>query len=365
MKNLVFPFVFPNLEIKLLRNKYLQMCSINNFCNILSYSYQKKFLSVVAGLEFRKIHVSPLGEEDDYCGIVIRKCKTLHQAIHLAVTDTDTISEIILDDNTEQRNTYEVALHDIVFNKSLIIRSKTNDNINPLVKHASNLSMAMLIFIRDNIDIKIESVDWKNIVIASIAQVKNFSLELNKCHFDMSDGFSFIHFSSNIKGIDLKIFNSEVNGNWQWQEYFSIALYFDSLQGGKNAEFINSSFKAVSIKGKGLSNLRIEGCFFKNAAIDIQITNYLYIDQTTFEHARRSYFFEPDSSFILKVESSNTTITNCDFRNNTNSVMDLYNRTASNENITFANNINVFSKGVFLEAYLSNVSFWGGKFLRE
>ena len=101
----------------------------------------------------------------------------------------------------------------IVFNKSLIIRSKTNDNINPLVKHASNFSMAMLIFIRDNIDIKTESVDWKNIVIASIAKVKNFSLELNKCHFDMSDGFSFIHFSSNIKGIDLKIFNSEVNGN--------------------------------------------------------------------------------------------------------------------------------------------------------
>ena len=114
MKNLVFPFVFPNLEIKLLRNKYLQICSINNFCNILSYSYQKKFLSVVAGLEFRKIHVSPLSEEDDYCGTVIRKCKTLHQAIHLAVTDTDTISEIILDDNAEQRNTYEVALHDRV-----------------------------------------------------------------------------------------------------------------------------------------------------------------------------------------------------------------------------------------------------------
>lgn len=108
--------------------------------------------------------------------------------------------------------------------------------------------------------------------------------------------------------------------------------------------------------------MRIEGCFFKNAAIDIQITNYLYIDQTTFEHARRSYFFETDSSFILKAESSNATITNCDFRNNTNSVMDLYNSTASIENTTFANNINVFSKGVFLEAYLSNVSFWGVNF---
>ena len=56
----------------------------------------------------------------------------------------------------------------------------------------------------------------------------------------MSDGFSFIHFSSNIKGIDLKlnIFNSELSGNWYWPEYFSSFINFDSLHGDK---MLNSS----------------------------------------------------------------------------------------------------------------------------
>ena len=244
----------------------------------------------------------------------------------------------------------------------MIIRSKANGNINPLVKQISNFGLAILIFIKDNIGVKIQSVDWENVVIANISQVNNFSVELNKCHFDMSEGFSFIHFSSNIKGIGLKIFDSQVNGNWQWQEYFSISFNFDSLPGDKTAEFINSSFKGVSIEGKRLSNVHIERCFFENAAISIQSTRHLYIDQATFEHARRNYLFEPDSSYILKVGSSNATLRNCEFRNNTNSVMNLFNSTASIENTTFVNNINVFSKGVFLEARLSNVSFWGVNF---
>lgn len=83
----------------------------------------------------------------------------------------------------------------------------------------------------------------------------------------------------------------------------------------------------------------------------------LCTDQTTFEHAHRSYFFEPNSSYILKVGRTNLAITNCDFRNNTNLVMDLFNSTASIENTNFVNNIDVFSKGTFLEAGLSNVSF--------
>ena len=90
----------------------------------------------------------------------------------------------------------------------------------------------------------------------------------------MSDGFSFIHFSSNTKGTDLKlkIFNSEVNGNCQWSEYFSSFINFDSLHGDKNAEFINSSFNGVSVEGKRSSNLHIEGYFLKQCS-------YLYPNQ--------------------------------------------------------------------------------------
>ena len=108
---------------------------------------KKKFIFVISGFELRKTHVSPLGKEDDYRGTITRKCK--------AVTDTATISEIGLDGDGNQGNTYEVTSQDIVFNKGLTIRSNTNDNINPLVKHISNVGVSILIFIEDNTVIKL------------------------------------------------------------------------------------------------------------------------------------------------------------------------------------------------------------------
>lgn len=113
----------------------------------MNYAYQKKFIFVNSGFELRKIHVSPLGEEDDYRGTITRKCK--------AVTDTDTTYEIFLDDDGNQGNAYEVTSQDIVFNKGLTIRSITNSNINPLVKHISNVGMSILIFREDNTVIKL------------------------------------------------------------------------------------------------------------------------------------------------------------------------------------------------------------------
>ena len=76
---------------------------------------------------------------NDYRGTITRNCK--------AVTDTETISEIFLDDDGNQGNTYELTSQDIVF--------KGNGNINPLVKHISNVGMSILIFIEDNTVIKL------------------------------------------------------------------------------------------------------------------------------------------------------------------------------------------------------------------
>ena len=239
-----------------------------------------------------------------------------------------------------------MASQNVVFNKRLIIRSNSNGNNNPLVQHSSTFVTIVFIFSKDNTSIKIDSVDWDNIVLANISQSKNISVELNNCHFNISMGVGLIYFSSDIKGIDLNISNSEVNGNGKQEYYPVIGWNFGTLGGDENVQFINSSFKFInsSFKGvviaaKGLSNLHIEKCFFKSAFILIQSSSC----------------------------SSNATITNCNFSNNTEPVMYLLNSIVSIENTTFMNNRNLASllPGTFLKARFSNVTLWGVTFYQN
>ena len=158
----------------------------------------------------------------------------------------------------------------IVFDRSLVIRSKANSNNNPLVQHFSPFIATIFIFTKGSTGMKVESVDWENIVFAKISHTKSISVELNKCHFNMPMGVGFINFSFDIKGINLKICDSEVNGNWKLEENFSITWDFGPLGRDSNAQFINSSFKSVGIVLKRLRELHIEECFFKNGAIFVQ-----------------------------------------------------------------------------------------------
>ena len=322
------------------------------------------FFFVISGFECRKIYVSPIGEEGDYCGTIMRKCKTLDQAIRLTVTDTDALSEIILDGGDSQRNIYIIAYQNIVFNKSLVIRSKSNSNNNPLVQHLSAFITTIFIFTEDSTGIKVESVDWKNIVLAKISHAKNISVELNNCNFNMPTGVGLIHFGSDIKGINLKICGSEVNGNWKLANNVPITWDFGTLNGNSNAQFINSSFKSVGIVVKGLRDLYIKECFFKNGAIFIQGLRYLYIDQTVFDVASSSYFIQDTyNGPILLIHSSSASIINCTFSNNKKSVMYLFSSKVYIENTTFINNTfigngNLSSQEALLAANLSNVTLW-------
>ena len=158
----------------------------------------------------------------------------------------------------------------IVFDRSLVIRSKANSNNNPLVQHFSPFIATIFIFTKGSTGMKVESVDWENIVFAKISHTKSIYVELNKCHFNMPMGVGFINFSFDIKGINLKICDSEVNGNWKLEENFSITCDFGPLGRDSNAQFINSSFKSVGIVLKRLTELHIEECFFKNGAIFVQ-----------------------------------------------------------------------------------------------
>ena len=305
-----------------------------------------------------------MGEEDSYCGTVMGKCKTLDQAIRLTLTDTDAISEIILDGGNNQRNIYVMASQNIVFSKSLIIRSKANSTNKPLVQHLSTFIVTIFILTENSTSLKVESVDWENIVLAKISHTKNISVELNNCHFNMPMGIGFIHFGSYIKGINLKICNSEVNGNWKLASNTPITWDFGPLDGYKNAQFINSSFKSVGIVVKGLRNLHIEKCFFKNGAVLVQALKYLYIRQTVFDAASSSYIIQDTlNGPILVIHSSNASIIDCDFINNTKSAIYLFNSTVFIVNTTFINNTfisngNLSSQISFVQANLSNVALW-------
>ena len=301
----------------------------------------------------------------------MRKCKTLDQAIRLTLTDTDAISEVILDGGDSQRNIYMMESQNIVFNRSLVIRSKTNSNNNPLVQYVSPFVATIFIFTEDSTGMKVESVDWENIVLAKISRTKNTSVELINCHFNMPMGVGFIHFSSDIKGISLKIYDSEVNGNWKLEGNVPITWDFGSLDGDKNAQFINSSFKSVGIVVKGLRDLHIEGCFFKNGAILIQGLRYFYIGQTIFDVASSSYIIQDTfNGSVLLIHSSNASIINCTFSNNKKSVMYLFNSTISIENTTFINNTfigneNLSSQEACLTANLTNVALWRVTFFQN
>ena len=305
-----------------------------------------------------------MGEEDVYCGTIMRKCKTLDQAIRLTVTDNDAISEIILDGGDSQRNIYTIAYQNIEFNKSLVIRSKAKSNKNPLVQHLSAFIATIFIFTEDSTGMKVESVDWENIILAKISHTKNIYVELNNCHFNMPMGVGFIHFGPDIKGINFKICDSEIYGNWKWESNVPIIWDFGTLDGDSNAQFINSSFKSVGIAVKGLRDLHIEECFFKNGVILIQDLRYLYIAGTVFDVSSSSYIIQDTfNGPVLLIHSSNASIINCTFSNNKKSVMYLFSSTVSIENTTFINNSfirngNFFSQEAFLAANLANVTLW-------
>ena len=258
----------------------------------------------------------------------------------------------------------------IIFNRSLVIRSKANSDNNPLVQHFFPFIATIFIFTKDSTGIKVESVDWENIVLAKISHTKNISVELNNCHFNVSMGVGFIKFSSDINGINLKICDSEVNGNWKLEGNTPITWDFGTLDGDKIAQFINSSFKSVGILVKGLRDLHIEECFFKNGAIFVQDLRYLYIHQTVFDAASSSYInHDTLNGRVLVIHSSNASITNCDFINNTISVMYLFNSTVSIENTTFINNTLIsngnFSLERLLDVQLSNVALWRVTFFQN
>ena len=250
----------------------------------------------------------------------------------------------------------------IAFNRSLVIRSKANSIKNPLVQHLSPLIATIFIFTENSTGMKVESVDWENIVLAKISHTKNISVELINRHFNMSMGVGFIHFNADITGISLKICDSEVNGNWKLEGNTPVTWDFGTLDGDKNAQFINSSFKSVGIVVKGLRDLHIEECFFKNDAMLIQGLTYFYIGQTVFDVASSSYIIQDTfSDPVLLIHSSNASIINCTFSNNKKSVMYLSNSTISIEKTTFINNTfigngNLYSGNAFLAANLSNVS---------
>ena len=175
-------------------------------------------------------------------------------------------------------------------------------------------------------------------------------------------GVGFTRFNADIKGINLKICDSEVNGNWKLEGNTPITWDFGTLDGDKNAQFINSSFKSVGIAVKGLRDLHIEECFFKNGVILIQDLRYLYIAGTVFDVSSSSYIIQDTfNSPVLLIHSSNASIINSTFSNNKKSVMYLSNSTISIEKTTFINNTFIgngkfyFGK-VLLAANLSNVS---------
>ena len=183
-------------------------------------------------------------------------------------------------------------------------------------------------------------------------------------------GVGFIRFNADIKGINLKICDSEVNGNWKLEGNTPITWDFGTLDGDKNAQFINSSFKSVGIAVKGLRDLHIEECFFKNGVILIQDLRYLYIAGTVFDVSSSSYIIQDTfNGPVLLIHSSNASIINCTFSNNKKSVMYLSNSTISIEKTTFINNTFIgngkfcFGKAL-LAANLSNVSLSRVTFFR-
>ena len=113
-----------------------------------------------------------------------------------------------------------------------------------------------------------------------------------------------------------------------------------------------------------MRDLDIEECFFKNGAILVQVLRYLYIRQTVFDAASSSYIIQDTLNWpVLVIHSSNASIIDCNFINNTKSVMYLFNSTVSIVNTTFINNTfisngNLSSQISFVQANLSNVVLW-------
>ena len=276
--------------------------------------------------------MSSSGTEHDNCGTTERRCRTVDQAIRLTISDNDAESEIILDGGDLKRNVYEVKEHSIITNKSIIIKLDSKSNFIPLVRRHDDDTSTKAVFniiLEEHGSIKVQSIDWENIVLANISRTKNVYVELNNCNVYMSMGNIFIHFDRINDNLLFHSKNCKFFGNADMKAFF--VLVFESDGGA----------------------FLIESCYFNNALVFIRGAT-LIISYSVFKNSER--MIPPDTVLSL----SNITfseIKNSQFVNNKMSVISLFNSTVTFENTSFINNTGAESDyNVMFHAKHSNVT---------
>ena len=286
--------------------------------------------------------MSSNGTEHDNCGTTERRCRTVDQAIRLTISNNDTESKIIIDGGDLKRNVYEVREHSIITNKSIIIKSDSRSNFIPLVRRHDDDTSSKAVFniiLGEHGSIKVESVDWENIVLANISHTKFIFVELNNCHVYMSIGNSFIHFNRINNNLLFHSKNCKFFGNADMEAFFVLEFSLSSDDSDELIHFFDCSFHHTLISTKTKATFLIENCYFNNALVFIQGAT-LIISYSVFENSegRINHTILPQDKALFVLNSTFSEIKNCQFVNNKISVIRLFNSSVSFEKTSFVNN---------------------------
>ena len=248
------------------------------------------------------------------CGAVSRKCKAFDDAVKISLNDRDHKSFIILDGGDTERNIYSVISHNIVLNKSILIKGDPNSKFYPVIKSLGRVNQGNYLFIanEDNINISIQSVKMDNVAFVNVKKSRNVNLTVSDCYVKLKPGSYFISVAQNDNYVNVHFKDSSFIGNLKSknQEMLTDIMGQDS----KLIQLDNCSFEHAYINFTYSSHGRIKDCIFINTVIHVAQTNYLHVADSIF----KNYLHVRANDSSLLIYKSNATFENCSFFNNKN-----------------------------------------------